>query len=255
MNQHFALKKVYNPQQLFFRFDPEDQSALNSKLKKRISALKKLKVKIKYSTKSIIKTILNLHSSAIKELNILVNNYQKIFNTQEFYDINEPEKILKTEMRVKDFSCENLISKINELFPKEFFSFDVEPDRKSDLIKNKFLETHCDGFSCLDISTDGNIFVAGSYDATVRVLDFVERKIIACCSGHSLIVICVIISSYSTFAVSKSQDKSLIVWDLKRYSLRQVLRIHRDIIDTIALSSDDNLLISCQNGKEIGYGT
>ena len=128
--QHFTLKKDHNPQQLLFRLDPTDQSALNKKLKTSISALKELKRKLSSYTKSIIKQILNLQSSAINELNKLINNYQTIFITQEFIDLDEPKKILKTEIIIKDFSCEGLISQINEIFQKDLVDLDADKDKK-----------------------------------------------------------------------------------------------------------------------------
>lgn len=100
--QHFALKKNHQPEQLLFRLDPNDQSILITKLINRISTLKDLKVKIMSYTKSLIKNIECFQSTLINEINKAIQNYQTIFNTQDFPNLYEPEKILETQMLVNN---------------------------------------------------------------------------------------------------------------------------------------------------------
>ena len=71
------------------------------------------KAKIRSNTHILIKTIKNLQSILIKDIDQTIENYLTFFSTEEFNDLDEPEKILKTEMIEKDFNFESLISTIN----------------------------------------------------------------------------------------------------------------------------------------------
>ena len=249
--QHFALRMTHQPQQLLFKLPPADQSILNIQLQNRISALKNLKSKLNSYSNSLIQRIENLQSALINEINKTISSYQEILQTQYFEDLKIPEKILETQMKVKKINPKSLISKINKMYPKDLLRFEIDLDKKRTLIKNKFLQTHSGEIYCLAISNDGKFIVTGSKDASLRVWDFDERKLVACYYGHTSYVNCVIVSSDSGFVVSGSNDRLLIVWDLKMHCLRKVLGGHTGSIQSVALSLDEKLLISGSYDCEI----
>lgn len=128
--EHFAHETNHKPQQLLSALDPIDQSILNSELQNRISSLEKMIEKTATYTKSLKCSIKSLRLALTNKINKMIQNYQKILNTQDFYYLDELKEILKTEMIVKDFSFENLITEINELFTRDLIIFDIDLDKK-----------------------------------------------------------------------------------------------------------------------------
>ena len=243
--QHFTIQTNHHPEQLQLQPDPFQNSPLHSELLRRIRSLKCLKSKINSSTSSLIKLIIELKDSILKELNQEIQKYQSMLNTKNLSDPNESKLILKTKMALKVFELDDLSEKIKELFPKKLIEY---PDNERKFIRNKFLQTHNGGFRCLAVSNDEKFIVTGSEDATVRVWDFFERKQIFCFAQHKADVNCVAISKDSSFVVSGSEDRSLVLWDLKNACARNVFRGHSGSVESVGLCMDDKIMISgCYN--------
>ena len=250
-SQHFSPIENHHPEKLVFKLETSDQSMLNIELQNRISTLEKLKSKVRSYTKSLITNLIINQSELLNKIDQIIKEYQEIFTSYEFYDLKAPQEILTTEMIVKEITSEGLISQIDKLFPRDLIYFDIDLDKKKNLMKNKFLKTHNGGFLCLAISNDGKLLLTGSDDQTVRVWDFFGRKQIACYAEHKSNVNCVVISSTSNFAVSGSMDRSLIMWDLKNHCVSNVFRGHTGSIQSVALSFDENFMISGGYNYEI----
>lgn len=241
--KHFTSEAIHTPEKLRL-----PDSALKSELSQRILKLKDLKSRIITSTNSLIKQLIDLQNSTLKDLYETIQIYQNKLNSQELLDSTTSNSILKTKMIVKDFNLEDLSQRIKEFYPNKIIEFTINTEKEMKLIRKQFLQSHNGGFRCLAVSNDGKFIVTGSDDATVRLWNFFEGKQIFCFIHHKADVNCVAISMDSSFAVSGSEDRTLVLWDLENGFVKKVLRGHSGSVESVALCMDDGVMISgCYN--------
>ena len=146
IGQHLLIKTTHSPHQQTYRLDPLKQSILSSELSIRISNLKDTKSQIRLITRSLINTLETLQDNYLKDLNSAINRYEQLLITKDFPDLDEIEKILETQMKVKEINSEDLIDKIKEIFPTFLIEIDPHLDKERVIRKNQFLENHNGGF-------------------------------------------------------------------------------------------------------------
>ena len=112
---------------------------------------------------------------------------------------------------------------------------------------------------------EGNIFVTGSLDGTVRIWDanaaetnsvlqrffgifFSPQK--AKLSGHTDQVTTVALSPDGRIAASGSMDETICLWDVRNRKLTATLEGHTDVIQTVTFSPDGlTLATGCRDGS------
>ncbi|HEY9905014.1 MAG TPA: WD40 repeat domain-containing protein [Candidatus Sericytochromatia bacterium] len=104
------------------------------------------------------------------------------------------------------------------------------------------------------ISPDGQTFVSGSDDATIKVWNLHTGKLIRTLAGHSYWVNTVAISADEHIIVSGSRDKTIKVWNLHTGELERTLAGHSNSVYCVAISPDGQTLVSGSREEIIVWG-
>ena len=104
------------------------------------------------------------------------------------------------------------------------------------------------------ISADGQTFVSGSDDATIKVWNLHTGKLIRTLAGHSYWVNTVAISADEHIIVSGSRDKTIKVWNLHTGELERTLAGHSNSVYCVAISPDGQTLVSGSREEIIVWG-
>ena len=150
-------------------------------------------------------------------------NLIDLITSSEFYksDKDEIKKIIRSETSYELKKSHEDIENIKNLYYME--SVESDPDNQRQQIQNKFLETHNEGFMCIRVSKNGENLVTGSEDSMVRVWDVASGNQIAFLTGHKSDVQSLALLSDFSLTISRSLDRTLIVWDMRNYRLVKVL--------------------------------
>lgn len=103
---------------------------------------------------------------------------------------------------------------------------------------------HTDEVNTIAFTPDGQKFVSGSDDRTIKIWDLQTRKALRTLQGHTDWVYSVAISLDGQTIVSGSKDHTLKVWDLPTGQLRQTLQEHWGYVNSVAFSSDKHTIAS-----------
>ena len=253
-DKHYKNKSKHaNFNQITPRIDETSRSILKNNLTERITLLEKAKKEIISSTESLIKTILSLQISTIKQIKSKINRYSQLLQSDNFnlsYEI-EIQQIIHTELYLESNDFEALIEEFKNFYELKL----IETKTYSNEVQMKnyknFLNVYSGEFRCVAVSLDQNILLTGSEDATVRIWSILDRKQKNCFNEHQSSVCCLALSKDSCLAVSGSIDRSVIILDLNRKCLKSVLKGHSSAVFCVVFSVDEELIISGGSSNEI----
>lgn len=113
---------------------------------------------------------------------------------------------------------------------------------------------HTAGVISVAMRWDGKFVISGSDDNTVKVWGGHREELtkpggcegtaIQTLVGHKQPVLCVAWSEDGRFAMSGSFDKTIRVWDMKKYTALQTLTDHTRVVCSVAMSRDGRLAMS-----------
>ncbi|MEN9518227.1 MAG: hypothetical protein RLZZ381_815 [Cyanobacteriota bacterium] len=113
------------------------------------------------------------------------------------------------------------------------------------------ISVHSDAVFSVAISPDGQNFVSGSADKTVKLWNLHTGELLYEFIGHSGEVVTTAISPDGETMVSGSRDKTINVWNLKTKQLLHTLRGHTNKIVCVAISPDGQTLFSGDEDAKI----
>ena len=138
-----------------------------------------------------------------------------------------------------------------------------QKDPSSDLSRNQQLSVKCldaetgaeiwtrdigadFGVTAMALSPDGKVLVTGTgyEDATIRVWDAQNGKLIARLEGHTGWVGQVTFSRDGRWLASAAADQTIRLWDTSGWTEARVFRGHGDEVHTVAFSPDGRMLAS-----------
>ncbi|MBD2059096.1 serine/threonine protein kinase [Oculatella sp. FACHB-28] len=103
------------------------------------------------------------------------------------------------------------------------------------------LALHTGPVSAIATSSDGETFVSGSEDKTIKVWNLRTGDLLRTLSGHDAEVVSVAISQDGQLLASGSRDNTVKLWDLQSGELIRTLD-HPDWIQSVAFSPDGQML-------------
>ena len=108
----------------------------------------------------------------------------------------------------------------------------IEKETKTELESNfdLFLEAHTNFVKTVAVTTDSKYIVSGSYDCTIRIWNFQEKRQETVLRGHTDCVSCVVITSDNNFIISGSYDYSIRIWNLLERRQETVIEGHDDVV-------------------------
>ena len=112
-----------------------------------------------------------------------------------------------------------------------------------------FFSGHDSRVNCVAWLPDGNSFVSGSTDRTVR-----QWKAGTCVrelKGHNSAVSSICVTQDGATVCSGSADQTIRIWDTHSGELRAILSGHSAIISDLAFSADGTILVSCAHDNTV----
>jgi WD40 repeat protein/serine/threonine protein kinase len=106
------------------------------------------------------------------------------------------------------------------------------------------LEGHTGGVEAVAITPDGQQFVSGSEDKTLRVWNLARGECLRTLEGHTGGVEAVAITPDGRQVVSGSWDETLRVWDLSRGECLRTLEGHKECVSAVAITPDGRQVVS-----------
>ena len=103
---------------------------------------------------------------------------------------------------------------------------------------------HSDSVKSIAISPDGQTFVSGSWDNTIKIWNLHTGELIRTLIGHSSSVQSVAITPDGQTLVSGSNDKTIKVWNPHTGELIKTLVGHSDSVKSVAISPDGQTIVS-----------
>jgi WD40 repeat protein len=113
------------------------------------------------------------------------------------------------------------------------------------------ISVHSDAVFSVAISPDGQNFISGSADKTVKLWNLHTGELLYEFLGHSQEVVATDISPDGQTMVSGSRDKTINVWNLKTKKLLHTLKEHTNKIVCLAISPDGQTLFSGDEDAKI----
>ena len=110
---------------------------------------------------------------------------------------------------------------------------------------------HSDSVKSIAISPDGQTFVSGSWDNTIKIWNLHTRELIGNLTAHSSQVESVAISPDGQTFVSGSADTTIKVWNLHTGEYIRTLVGHSSKVPSVAISPDGQTLVSGSFDKTI----
>jgi WD40 repeat protein len=115
------------------------------------------------------------------------------------------------------------------------------------------LRSHNGPVSSLAISPDGNTFVSGSDDRTIKRWNLKTGKLLHTFFGHLGPVVSVAISSNGNTLVSGSHDKTVRVWDVETGTLISTLTGGEQWVKAVAISPNSHTIASGNEDRIITF--
>jgi WD40 repeat protein len=113
------------------------------------------------------------------------------------------------------------------------------------------ISVHSDAVFSVAISPDGQNFISGSADKTVKLWNLHTGELLYEFLGHSQEVVATDISPDGEIMVSGSRDKTINVWNLKTKKLLHTLKEHTNKIVCVTISPDGQTLFSGDEDAKI----
>ncbi|MQL95166.1 hypothetical protein Taro_027828 [Colocasia esculenta] len=117
---------------------------------------------------------------------------------------------------------------------------------------------HTAGLTCLAITPDSTLAITGSQDGSVHIVNITTGKAISSLIAHSDSVECIGLSSRfmggvtcllwlgkSQFIATGCVDGKIRLWDSLSGNCRKTFHGHTDVIQSLAISADEEHLVSC----------
>lgn len=96
---------------------------------------------------------------------------------------------------------------------------------EEDTLLKKFTDIHQDVIrSVVVLNEEGTLFATCSNDTTIKIFD-INGNITATLEGHESFVYCLAFNPQTNELISCGEDRSLRIWDLTNFQIRQVIRL------------------------------
>jgi WD40 repeat protein/tRNA A-37 threonylcarbamoyl transferase component Bud32 len=112
------------------------------------------------------------------------------------------------------------------------------------------LTAHTGPVSAIATSSDGETFVSGSEDKTIKIWNLKTGELLRTLSGHDAEVVSVAISQDGQLLASGSRDNTVKLWDVQSGELIRTLD-HPDWIQSVAFSPDGQMLAAGDRDQTI----
>jgi WD40 repeat protein len=103
---------------------------------------------------------------------------------------------------------------------------------------------HTHWINSVDLTHDGSLATACSWDKTVRVWDIATCKEIACFRGHQSRVRTCCFSPDASFIASGSTDKKIFIWSIKEFKEEMQFSAHTGEVEACCFATFGNLIAS-----------
>jgi serine/threonine protein kinase len=145
------------------------------------------------------------------------------------------------------------VDKINAWRSQVIQSKSLFTDRSSidRITQSNTLTVHSDAVFSIAIFPDGEEFVSGSGDGTIKLWNLQTGELLYEFVGHSKEVVTTQISPNGQILVSGSRDGTVKLWDLKTKKLLHTLKGHTDKVTRVVISPDGQTLFSGDEADKI----
>ena len=247
----------------------EDQQTASKKIFNQLKVLDECYAEITCISKNLIKVITKLSENSLKTLQenrvTLLDNLKiasKNISAQELIQL----QAISQESSVKQTEClNNFKDRLRQYFRSTSFKpnenienfptlrFSNATQAKQLLINSYglFLEGHTSHILCVAITSDNKYLVSGSWDKTVRILNFQDKRQEAILQGHTGYVWSVAITSDNKYIVSGSADQTVRVWNFRGKYQEAVLKGHISLVLSVVITNDNKFVVSSSEDKTV----
>ena len=108
---------------------------------------------------------------------------------------------------------------------------------------------HKDDVTAVVITSDGDLVISASSDATLRVWKHRSGKCLRVLSGHNKGVTSLALTPDGKTVISGSIDKTIRVWDISSGKCLHILEGHKSVVTAVAVTPDGHLAMSLSRDK------
>merc|ERR1712193_499963 len=116
-------------------------------------------------------------------------------------------------------------------------------------VPKRRMQGHSHFVSDVEVSSDGQYALSGSWDATLRLWDLASGNTVRRFVGHTKDVLSVSFSPDNRQILSAARDRTIKVWNLTNCKLKRDYRGHTGYLNTVNVSPDGSL---CASGGRDG---
>ena len=251
LGKHLTEKGNHDFQNIFTTLSFEDESIMKTQIGFGVNSLKKLKSIIKSQTYDLINLLESNSRKLITKINLEISKIRNFGRKKRFCESELPSinSLLKNGLKIKEFSTCDLKNSIINKYEQHSL---IEVQNYYDNInKNKFIEENIGSITCIAITNDLRILIAGSDDCTVRFFEVRTQKQTSCHFLHKSEVTCLAISSDNLLGVSGSIDRTMILYNLNTEKNILLYRQQVEKITSVKFDPTNTKIVSLNIACEI----
>lgn len=110
------------------------------------------------------------------------------------------------------------------------------------------LRGHTGPVTAVTFSDDGRYLLSGALDATLRLWDVADLRLLRRFDGHTSGIMAAAFNQDGAYAASGAQDGTVIIWDVATGDLLRQIPVHVGVVHHVAFNTDGNISSAAEDG-------